>query len=230
MSVLSIDVRVPMGTGRDLVVAFEVPGPTTALLGPNGAGKTTLLRAVLGLVPSARGRVALGEQQVWGASSARARAAGQVFGWVPQGLGLCAGWSPRRHLTFAVNARFGVEAHVARRGRVEHALEAWVLTAFADRPAAQLSGGERQRLALARSLVVEPRALLLDEPLAALDAEARVEARARLADRLRTLACPVLLVTHDPEDVRVLATRVVLLAQGRLETAAAERGQGAGAS
>ena len=71
--------------------------------------------------------------------------------------------------------------------------------------------------------------LILKE-LAALDAEARVEARARLADRLRTLACPVLLVTHDPEDVRVLATRVVLLAQGRLETAAAERGQGAGAS
>jgi putative spermidine/putrescine transport system ATP-binding protein len=129
-----------------------------------------------------------------------------------------------------VNARFRGEPSSARRGRVESALEAWSLGAFGDRPAAQLSGGERQRLALARALVVEPRALLLDEPLAALDTDARVEARARLAARLQTLACPVLLVTHDPEDVRTLATRVVLLAHGRLEAASMERGQGAGAS
>jgi ABC-type sulfate/molybdate transport systems ATPase subunit len=219
-----------MGPGRDLAVALEVPGPTTALLGPNGAGKTTLLRAVLGLIPAARGRVVLGDAPVWAASPGRARFAGQAFGWVPQGLGLCAGWTPRRHLAFAVNARFGVEPTSARRARVEHALDAWALTAFADRRAAQLSGGERQRLALARALVVEPRALLLDEPLAALDSDARTEARALLADRLRALACPVLLVTHDPEDVRVLATRAVMLTQGRIDAEVVVDRQGPGAS
>ena len=108
----------------------------------------------------------------------------------------------------------------ARAARVEAALAQLGATALAERRPSNLSGGERQRVALARALAMQPRALLLDEPLASLDAPSRVRFRDFLAEHLRRLDVPALVVTHEPEDARVLGGEMLVLEAGHV----AERG------
>jgi molybdate transport system ATP-binding protein len=191
------------------------PGEVVAVLGPNGAGKTTLLRLVAGLVALRRGTVRLGAD-VWDDAErgtlvpTERRPVGFVF----QDYRLFP------HLSVVDNVGFGLRARGAPRGNARAAARGWVdrlgLAGLGDRRATRLSGGQAQRVALARALAAEPRVLLLDEPLAALDAQTRLDVRAELRRHLGEFAGACLLVTHDPLDALILADRLVVLEAGRI--------------
>jgi molybdate transport system ATP-binding protein len=190
-------------------------GEVVALLGPNGAGKSTALRALAGLLPLATGSITLdgtvlddpdGGQWV----PAERRPVGFVF---------------QDHLLFPTmsvveNVAFGLRARGAARReahrRAAELLERFGLAAYAGQRPTSLSGGQAQRVALARALAVRPRLLLLDEPLAALDAGTRAEVRRDLRLLLGGFDGCRLLVTHDPVDAHALADRVVVLEGGRV--------------
>jgi ABC-type sulfate/molybdate transport systems ATPase subunit len=181
------------------------PGETFALVGPSGAGKTTVLRVVAGLLRPRAGRVVLGDA-VWldidaGVSlDPDRRSVGLVF----QEYALFP------HLSVESNVGFG------GRGRVSDLMERFRIAHLAKAKPGELSGGERQRVALARALARDPAVLLLDEPMAALDAHTRAGVRAELQELLRDLALPAILVTHDFEDAAALADRVGVIADGRI--------------
>jgi len=189
----------------DLVAQIECAGETTAIVGPSGAGKSTLLRAVAGLVRPAAGRIALGDQ-IWFDSTrgidiaAERRRVGYVF----------------QH--YALFPHLSVERNVAFGGRrrVAEMLERVGIAHLAPARPGELSGGERQRVAIARALASEPRVLLLDEPLAALDTRTRASVRGELRTLLASLGLPALIVSHDFEDAATLARRVGVLARGRV--------------
>jgi ABC-type sulfate/molybdate transport systems ATPase subunit len=217
---LEADVRGRVGE-LSIAVALRAEREPLFIVGPNGAGKTTLLRILLGAHPVEGGRVALAGRVLFDAVARVDLPPEQRgLGYVPQGHGLFP------HLTALENVAFGL-GHAAPRvpGPEQRALAREALARFdADhlraRYPANLSGGERQRVALARALAPRPKALLLDEPFAALDREARSRARARLADDLRTLGIPCVVVTHDPEDVSALGGAVLSMVDGRLVRAA----------
>jgi ABC-type sulfate/molybdate transport systems ATPase subunit len=176
-----------------------------ALIGPSGAGKSTVLRIVAGLVRPAHGRVTCGGE-VWLDTAAgvdvspERRSVGLVF----QDYALFP------HLSVRANVAFGGG------GRVDELLARFRIGHLAAARPRTLSGGERQRVALARALAREPRVLLLDEPLAALDAHTKAAVRAELGELLHELGLPTVIVTHDFEDAAALATRVGVLVDGRV--------------
>ena len=195
-----------------LEVTLSLPGGPTVLVGPNGAGKSTLLRAILGAIPVRRGRILLdGHTLLDTARGISLPAEERRVGWVPQEYALFP------HLTVLENVTFGSPGP-AGRTRAGTVLDQLGLGPLAGRRPAALSGGERQKVALARALAAEPRALLLDEPLAALDADTRETTRALLAETLRQVAIPSLVVTHDMRDVVALGAPVVLLESGRVRS------------
>jgi molybdate transport system ATP-binding protein len=186
-----------------LDVGLTVGREVVALVGPSGAGKTTILRALAGL-RRARGRVSVdGTQWLDSARGIDLPAEERSVGLVFQEYALFP------HLTVRKNVEFG-----SKDG--SHLLERFGLGKLASAKPRELSGGERQRVALARALAPDPAVLLLDEPLAALDAHTRGEVRAELQLILREADRPTLVVTHDFEDAATLATRVGVLVQGRL--------------
>jgi molybdate transport system ATP-binding protein len=206
----------------DLDVDLETsPGEVVALLGPNGAGKTTVLRALAGLTPIHRGRIEITSADT-SAVQVLDDAATSTF--VPPELRpigvVFQEYRLFPHLSVLDNVAFGLRARgMNRRAAAEHAhrwLERVGLDGFADRRPASLSGGQAQRVALARALATEPAVLLLDEPLAALDAGTRGEIRRELRRHLDGFAGTRLLVTHDPVDAQVLADRVIVLEHGRI--------------
>ncbi len=188
-----------------LELRLEVGEEAVALVGPTGAGKTTLLRAIAGLLRPERGRIAVGGE-TWFDSEAgidlppEARSVGLVF----QDYALFP------HLSVEDNVRFGARAPV------EETLERLGIRELAHERPRSLSGGERQRVAVARALAREPKVLLLDEPLAALDATTRAGVRSYLRGLLRELGLPTLLVTHDYADAVALSGRVGVLVEGSL--------------
>ncbi|MGH9137110.1 MAG: ABC transporter ATP-binding protein [Acidimicrobiales bacterium] len=200
----------------DLAADFEVAAAeTVALLGPNGAGKTTVLRAVAGLQPVGDGRIALdGVTLDEPGRSTFAATASRPIGVVFQDYLLFPRLSALDNVAFGLRTR-GVAKAEARREAAAW-LERFGLAEHASARPRALSGGQAQRVALARALVTGPRLLLLDEPLAALDARSRVHVRAELRRHLAGFAGPRLLVTHDPVDAMVLADRVVVLEAGRV--------------
>lgn len=175
------------------------------MVGPSGAGKSTLLRAVAGLVRPATGEIALGDE-VWYSSSPRIdvaperRAVGLVF----QHYALFP------HLSAEQNVAFGGS------GRAREMLIRMGIAHLARARPGELSGGERQRVALARALAREPRVLLLDEPMAALDPQTRDEVRGELRALLGSPGRPCVLVTHSFEDAAVLAERVAVMRDGTI--------------
>lgn len=192
-------------------VDLNTAGGTLVLVGPNGAGKTSLLSLLLGVVPAERGRLSIGDTLLFDSEQGvdlpveRRR-----IGYVPQDHALFP------QLTVRDNLAFAVQSASAPMHRVDGALRDFGLEALAHRRPRSLSGGEKQRVALARALSVEPRALLLDEPLAALDVSARAEVRAFLAQTLRDRGLPSIVVTHDPTDALALGQRVIVLEAGRV--------------
>ena len=186
------------------------PGETVALAGPSGAGKTSVLRAIAGLARPASGRVVC-DGTPWLDTRARIdlpperRDCGYLF----QEYALFPHLSAWRNVAYALPRE-------KRRERAQELLERFGLGDRADARPSDLSGGERQRVALARALARQPRALLLDEPLSALDARTRGRASRELTSALREAAVPALLVTHDFAEAALLGDRVAVLDAGRI--------------
>ncbi|MGW6932373.1 ABC transporter ATP-binding protein [Lentzea sp. NPDC054927] len=194
------------GFSLELDLAIE-PGEVVALLGPNGAGKTTALRALAGLLDGSR--ISTGES-TWDTLPAEKRPIGVVF---------------QDYLLFATmsaldNVAFGLRARGTRKAEANAIALRWLtqvgLAEFAKAKPRTLSGGQAQRVALARALATSPELLLLDEPLAALDAGTRLRVRSDLGRHLQNYPGHTLLVTHDPLDAMVLADRIVILEEGRV--------------
>jgi molybdate transport system ATP-binding protein len=197
-------------------------GEVVALLGPNGAGKTTALRALAGLVPLTGGRISL-------AGAVLDDPAARV--WVPperRPVGVVfQDYLLFPHLSALENVAFGPRCHGAGRRTAREVAGEWLervgLAGYAGVKPRALSGGQAQRVALARALAVQPRLLLLDEPLAALDAHTRTEVRAELRrhldDRRAGQDGVTVLVTHDPLDAMMLADRIVVLEGGAVTQA-----------
>jgi putative spermidine/putrescine transport system ATP-binding protein len=194
----------------DRVSLDIAPGEMVVLLGPSGCGKTTTLRMIAGFVAPSEGDIVVDGASVV-ASPVHARQMGMVF----QSYALFP------HMSVAANVGFGLEmrgvAKSARAARVEQMLRLVRLEQFAARRPAQLSGGQQQRVALARALAIEPRLLLLDEPLSNLDASLRQDMarEIRLLQKRQNLTA--IMVTHDQTEAMSMADRLVVMREGRVE-------------
>jgi molybdate transport system ATP-binding protein len=212
---LRLDGEVRRGDLR-LEIALDVaPGEVLAVLGPNGAGKSTLLRTLAGLTPLARGQLRLDNDVLDDAGTgAFVPPAERPVGLVFQSYRLFP------HLTVLDNVAFAPRERGLGRRDARQAAQEWVqrldLGDLAGKRPAELSGGQAQRVALARALAGEPRLLLLDEPLSALDARTRLDVRDELRRHLTAFAGPVVLVTHDPLEALVLADRLLVIEDGRV--------------
>jgi ABC-type Fe3+/spermidine/putrescine transport system ATPase subunit len=179
------------------------------LLGPSGCGKTTLLRTVAGFYTPDAGRILFGNEDVT-ALPPHKRNTAMVF----QSYAL---WP---HMTVAGNVAFGLEerrvSSQETQRRVNEALASVRMEAYADRKIAQLSGGQQQRVALARSLVIRPRALLLDEPLSNLDAKLRLEMRAEIRRICKESGLTAIYVTHDQKEALSISDRMAILEGGKI--------------
>ena len=185
-------------------------GELVALLGPSGCGKTTTLQMIAGFQAPSAGAIWLAGNDLTAVKPAR-RGLGIVF----QSYALFP------HMTAAENVAFGLEmqgvAKAERDRRVKQTLALVGLGALWDRFPRRMSGGQQQRVALARALVIQPRILLLDEPLSNLDAKLREDMQIELRQIQRSLGTTTILVTHDQSEAMALADRIVLMNQGRVE-------------
>ncbi|CAM5358571.1 ABC transporter ATP-binding protein [Kribbella sp. NPDC020789] len=200
---------VERGSFRLDIALTAAPGDVVALLGPNGAGKTTALRALAGLAPLSNGHLRLD-----GTDLARTPPEARPVGVVFQDYLLFP------HLTALDNVAFGPRCRGVGKSEARARAAAWLermgLAGHTGAKPRRLSGGQAQRVALARALATDPRLLLLDEPLAALDARTRLEVRAQLRRHLADFEAVAVLVTHDPLDAMVLADRLVVVEHGRV--------------
>ncbi len=188
----------------DLGLTLEVDR-TVALVGPSGAGKTTILRAIAGLVRPRSGTVTVGGETWFDAAKGVDRPVDErAVGFLFQDYALFPHLTVRRNIEFA------------RRHKADSYLERFRIGHLAGARPSELSGGERQRVALARALARDPKVLLLDEPLAALDTRTKATVRRELQELLGELDIPTLFVTHDFEDAAALADRVGVLVDGKL--------------
>jgi len=210
---LSARIRKQHGPGFNLDVEFQAAPGFTILFGASGAGKTTLLDCIAGLATPDLGRIVIGDRVLFDSAqranlSVRKRRVGYVF----QTLALFP------HLTVDKNVEYGLAQlpPASRTGRATAILQAFRISHLAQRNAREISGGESHRAALARTLVTDPEVLLLDEPLAALDAPTK----AKIIDDLRAWnqehRIPILYVTHSRDEVFALGERVVVLDAGRI--------------
>ena len=206
----SLDVRITLArAGFDLTVDFIVePGRVLALMGPNGSGKSTTLSCIVGF-REFEGHVSMGGRRL-DELPINERRGGIVF----------QDYLLFPHLTVEQNIAFGPRARGQRKGEaatlVEELLRRFGLTEVRNRRPSQISGGQAQRVALARALAVNPEFLLLDEPLAALDSAVRDDVRRDLALHLQAFDGPAVLVTHNVDDVRALASDVIVLESGNV--------------
>jgi putative spermidine/putrescine transport system ATP-binding protein len=190
------------------------PGELVALLGPSGCGKTTALRALAGLDDPDSGRIVVDGKDIT-AVPANHRDMGMVF----QAYSLFPNMTARDNVAYGLRLR-GMDAQ-ARRRRADEMLDLVGLLAQGGRYPYQLSGGQQQRIALARALAIEPKVLLLDEPLSALDAKVRRQLRDEIRRIQIAVGTTTLFVTHDQEEALALGDRVGVMAAGRLEQIAA---------
>lgn len=190
------------------------PGEVLVVLGPNGAGKTTLLRAVAGLEPLQHGQIRLADRVLDDGAGTFVPADRRGVGLVFQDYRLFP------HLSVLDNVAFGPRSAGMGRLRSRQHAQEWMerldLAELAGRRPAHLSGGQAQRVALARALATRPAALLLDEPLAALDPRARLEVRVALRSHLVDFGGPVVVVSHDAVEAMAMADRLLVLEGGRV--------------
>jgi len=187
-------------------------GEHVLIVGPSGSGKTTLLRAIAGLQRSAAGRIELFGELASDGPKLVLPPDRRKIGFLFQGGALWPHMTVKQTLTFVLKHRHVPRAeHAARIGSILQTVE---LAGFDDRRPGTLSGGEAQRLSLGRALAMEPKLLLLDEPLGPLDAELRDSLIERLAEVQRRLGLTTLHVTHDPREVERIATRTLRLEKG----------------
>jgi len=215
---LVVDATVQRGAFRLDVDLTVEPGEVLGVIGPNGSGKTTLLRALAGLTPVSNGRVVLDDRTLdsFGADSEAVFVPPErrPISFVFQNYRLFP------HLSVEENVAFGPRCHGTGRGLSRQIADQWLarlaLTDLARRKPAQLSGGQAQRVALARALAATPSLLLLDEPLAALDAQTKLQTRAELRTHLAEFDGATLLVTHDPLEAMVMTDRLIVIEDGRV--------------
>ncbi len=193
-----------------LDVEFSAPEGVTVIFGPSGSGKTTVLQCLAGLLKPDAGTIRVGGE-TWFDCGRKINLTPQQrrTGYVFQDLALFP------HMTAAENIAFGVrESTENKRNRVRDILERFHVAHLAENRPDEISGGERQRVALARALVIQPQLLLLDEPFSALDDELKLAIIADLKRWLEENKIPVLLVTHDREEARMLGGRMLLMKEG----------------
>ncbi|MES0809341.1 ABC transporter ATP-binding protein [Roseibium sp. SCPC15] len=193
---------------NDVSLTFP-DGGFFGLLGPSGSGKTTLLRAIAGFVIPDTGRVIIGEQPVENVPVEH-REIGMVF----QNYALFPNMSVADNVAFGLEVRKVPSAD--RKKRVAEALELVQLGHLGERKPHQLSGGQRQRVAMARAIVTQPRVLLLDEPLSALDKALRVDMQIELKRIQREIGITTIFVTHDQEEALTLSDQIGILKDGRV--------------
>ena len=201
----------------ELDLAFRSPATRIALHGPSGAGKTQALRMIAGIIAPERGHVRVAGRTLMDSTARldlppRERRLACVF----QDYALFAHLTVRQNVAFARRRGWLNPPRQAEDETAERWLRALQLHPVADQYPHQLSGGQRQRAALARALAAEPRALLLDEPFAALDRELHQRLRGELAELQAALGLPMLVITHDEDDLRALADEVIHLQAGRV--------------
>ena len=205
---IALDFSVVQGSFR-LDVREQLASRITALFGPSGAGKTTVLDAVAGLRRPQRGSIAVGSRVLFASDRGiNLPPHHRRVGYVPQDVALFPHMDVRRNVLYG--RRDGQKL------AVDVVMTMLEIEGLLDRSVAQLSGGERQRVALARALMSSPELLLLDEPLAAVDVERRRRILPYLERVRDQLAVPIVYVTHDAAEVRLLADHVVVLDQGQV--------------
>jgi putative spermidine/putrescine transport system ATP-binding protein len=206
------DLSRSFGTTRALDgLSLEIaPGELVALLGPSGCGKTTALRIVAGFESADTGAVLVDGKDISSVSAAR-RDMGMVF----QSYSLFPNMNALDNVAFGLRMR--KQGSAQRRKRAGELLDTVGLGPQAQQYPHQLSGGQQQRVALARALAIEPRVLLLDEPLSALDAKVRLQLREQIRTLQQRLGITTLFVTHDQEEALSMADRVGVMRQGKLE-------------
>ena len=203
-----------IGQGEfQLDVDCEAPAGITILFGASGAGKTSILDCISGLQTPDDGTISIGSERVFDSKArvnvpARRRRVGYLF----QTLALFPHMSVVRNIEYGLA---GVDT-TERKGRVGEVMDSFHIVALAARRPGEISGGERQRVALARTLVTRPRALLLDEPLTALDAATKAKIIADLREWNARFRIPILYVTHDRDEVFALGERIIVLEKGRI--------------
>ena len=209
---VSVKVRKRLGKDFELDLSVAFPSGITILFGPSGSGKTTLLDCIAGLIRPDAGRIASAENALFDSAAgidlpSQRRKVGYVF----QDLALFP------HLSVESNVEYGLSSLESRerKQRSSAILESFRIANLRSRRPGQISGGERQRVALARALVIDPRILLLDEPLAALDAATKSKILEDLRAWNHEHRIPVVYVTHSREEVFALGERVVMLDKGR---------------
>ena len=206
------DVSLSFGDSKvlDRISVTAKPGEFFALLGPSGCGKSTLLRLIAGFNRAQSGRIRVGGEDITDVPPWK-RNVGMVF----QSYAL---WP---HMSVAQNVAFGLEEkrlpRAGIRQGVAKALELVGLTELASRKPGQISGGQQQRVALARTLAIEPRVLLLDEPLSNLDAKLRLHMRRELVSLQRRLGITTIFVTHDQEEALTTADRMAVMDRGVIQ-------------
>jgi molybdate transport system ATP-binding protein len=212
---------VAQGRVFDLAVRFSAETDRLALFGPSGAGKTLTLQALAGLMRPDRGRIAV-DGEVWLDRDrridvpVRTRRVGYVF----QDYALFPHRTVEQNVAAALSRWLPARLTRDQQREVDALLEAFALADVRRSYPEQVSGGQRQRTALARALAARPRLLLLDEPFAALDAALRLRLRADLIDVQSRFGIPMVLITHDPDDLASCAESVVTLNEGRVTAGA----------
>ncbi|MFO0481491.1 MAG: ABC transporter ATP-binding protein, partial [bacterium] len=211
----SVDIAKSVGGSRrrfELRVAFETTARRTVIYGPSGAGKSLTLQALAGLLVPDGGRILFGDETLFDAG-ARVHVPARVrrFGYLFQDYALFPGLNVRQNVAFGLSTGLRNPPGNAGGPAVERWLDALQLREVALQRPAELSGGQRQRVALARALVNEPRALLLDEPFSALDPELRQRTRGELDRLLTAIGIPIVMITHDPDDIEWFGERTLYL-------------------
>ena len=215
---IDADIRLSMRDGKrrfDLDVRVACDAPCVALYGPSGAGKSLTMQALAGLLRPSSGHIRIGGRTVFDAATgvdlpSEARQVGYVF----QHYALFPHLSVRDNVAFGLTSWRSRQLDKSKRQRVLELLDALQISELADGRPATLSGGQQQRVALARALACEPTILLLDEPFAALNPILRTQLRGELREVQRRFQVPMVMVTHDVDDVVALADRVIVIDGG----------------
>jgi molybdate transport system ATP-binding protein len=219
---LDLDIRKTMRAGSQsfrLDVRLQTNSRRTVILGPSGSGKSLTLRAIAGLLRPDAGHIRLDGRVLFDAAArvelpARRRQLAYVF----QDYALFPHLTVRQNIAFPLLKGWLNPRRRRQYEQADHWCRAFQLGHVADQYPHELSGGQKQRTALARALVTQPRALLLDEPFAALDPALRARMRTELDELQRRLQVPMVLITHDPEDAQVFGDHVVELRDGQYRT------------
>jgi molybdate transport system ATP-binding protein len=216
---LAVDIDLALGSGArrfELHARFESHFDRVVLFGPSGVGKSVTLQAIAGLIAPQRGRIVLGERVLFDSAlgidvPARERGLGYLF----QEHALFPHMNVARNIAFGLTPTLPRRLDAATLARVEQVMQALDIAGLGARMPQALSGGQRQRVALARALVREPALLLLDEPFAALDSPLRARVRRELGEIRARFGVPMVLISHDPEDVAQFADTLVVCEPGR---------------